>query len=380
MLLRSVYIAVSIFSVTQAVLSKELCLDTGGVCEGESNSSDVIEISGSYGIEQKIEGGQKMQTLERINKVNKYMTEKVFIEEKFIKMKDDCQNRHELCAFWASIGECDVNPNYMTITCAPSCFSCEKIDFDYRCPRNHDLEDTFKPGDLNRMFERIAYGEEFASLKTEVLSSPNSENQNKPWVIVIDEFLTKEEVDTLIGYGAKEGYEVSMDVGEKKFDGTYDAQTSASRTSENSWCQSVCYEDPIVAQALKKIENITGIPDQNAEHLQLLRYHEGQFYRTHHDFIPFHVDRNIGPRVLTVFLYLNDVEQGGGTNFPRLDLTVMPKMGRVLIWPSVLDSNLNEINVLTDHQALPVEEGVKFGANAWLHLRPFKNELDNSCV
>jgi hypothetical protein len=73
-----------------------------------------------------------------------------------------------------------------------------------------------------------------------------------------------------------------------------------------------------------------------------------------------------------LFLLSNDVEAGGGTNFPELDLTVMPKRGRVLIWPSVLDDDPNEKDDRTDHQALPVEAGKKYGANAWLHMRDFK--------
>jgi hypothetical protein len=66
-----------------------------------------------------------------------------------------------------------------------------------------------------------------------------------------------------------------------------------------------------------------------------------------------------GCRILTVYLYLNDVEEGGGTNFPVLDLTVMPKQGRVVLWPSVLDSNPHDMDNRTNHQALPVVQGVK---------------------
>lgn len=50
----------------------------------------------------------------------------------------------------------------------------------------------------------------------------------------------------------------------------------------------------------------------------------------------------------------------------------MPKRGQVLIWPSVLDDDPNEKDDRTDHQALPVEAGIKYGANAWLHMRDFK--------
>lgn len=78
----------------------------------------------------------------------------------------------------------------------------------------------------------------------------------------------------------------------------------------------------------------------------------------------YQTDRECGVRIITVFLYLNDVEAGGGTDFPDLDLTVMPKRGSALIWPSVLDSDPNKKDGRTDHQALPVEQGIKYGANA----------------
>ena len=59
-----------------------------------------------------------------------------------------------------------------------------------------------------------------------------------------------------------------------------------------------------------------------------------------------------------VFFYLNDVEQGGGTIFPDLNITVFPKRGRVLIWPSVVDSDLNEKELRTDHALAWVIDGL----------------------
>ena len=40
-----------------------------------------------------------------------------------------------------------------------------------------------------------------------------------------------------------------------------------------------------------------------------------QFYRRHHDTIPELATMQPGPRVYTFFLYLSDVEEGGGTQF-----------------------------------------------------------------
>ena len=89
-------------------------------------------------------------------------------------------------------------------------------------------------------------------------------------------------------------------------------------------------------------------------------------------------------RILTVFLYLNnDVEEGGATNFPLLDLTVEPKRGRALIiWPTtvgVLDEDPRQMDPMTNHQALPVTKGLKYGANAWLHQRVMETAIALGC-
>ena len=167
-------------------------------------------------------------------------------------------------------------------------------------------------------------------------------NESNGQVITIDDFITDEECDRLIELGGKQGYGRSTNVGKMKFDGTFEEKTSKTRTSHNAWCTEECYKDDLVQNVLERIAQLTGIPDQNSEYLQLLKYETGQFYRAHHDYIEADKNRQPGPRILTAFLYLNDVPAGGGTNFPDLDLTVMPKRGRILLWPSVLDSNPSE--------------------------------------
>jgi prolyl 4-hydroxylase len=75
-------------------------------------------------------------------------------------------------------------------------------------------------------------------------------------------------------------------------------------------------------------------------------------------------DTQGGGRILTVFLYLNDVIEGGGTEFDMLNITVKPKRGRAVVWPSVRDQSPSKKDKRTKHQALPVIEGMKYGANA----------------
>ena len=40
-------------------------------------------------------------------------------------------------------------------------------------------------------------------------------------------------------------------------------------------------------------------------------------------------------RFLVFFVYLNDVTEGGETEFPDLDLTISPECGKLLVFPSI---------------------------------------------
>jgi prolyl 4-hydroxylase len=230
----------------------------------------------------------------------------------------------------------------MKVQCAPVCFSCSDIIFENRCP-TPDVNllaksNVWGPGDLHRMFTRIvtlpppqnatlcdniSILDEFdvdehtdpqkLMPKVTVLSQPhdNSDDDSSPWVVQIDEFLTQMECDVLIQLGTDRGYQRSTGLNStKNSDGSYGSFVDDVRTSSNTWCLDECYHHPVTQRILQRIEYWTKVPDINSEYLQLLSYTEGQYYKTHHDYIDFHVKREQGVRVATVFLYLNDVEEG----------------------------------------------------------------------
>lgn len=326
----------------------------------------------------------------RLIEMNQYMYNEFYVNGPH-DIRKDCLNRHELCTYWASIGECVANPSYMTIECAPACTSCDQLIFETRCPIEADIDisNTWKVDDLNLMFQNIVnnpyYEEQYG--KIDIILQPGmkpphkyTELSDSPWIITIDDFLTPEECDAFIKLGSERGYLASKDLGPRKFDGTYHEITSPGLTSKNTWCLDECYNNTITVNVLQKVVNLTGVPEANLEYLQLLRYEVGQFYQTHHDYVEYHEKRRQGVRILTVYFYLNDVESGGGTNFPLLNVTVMPKRGRVLVWPSVLNENPSAKDVRTDHQALPVLRGQKYGANTWLHLRDYQTPYKSRCV
>ena len=270
---------------------------------------------------------------------------------------------------------------------------CHLMDYQTRCPSDPTIPLALPgPGDVNRLFEHITTNPEFntmynitihskphdASTTTRETDVSNNNNvvpvyDDGPWIITVDDFLTDAEADRLIAIGAEEGYLNSIDFIADK--------ASGNRTSKQTWCKGKCVEDATMQAVDARIEELLGISSQNFEYFQLLKYEQGEFYREHNDYNPVHLQKQTGVRILTVFLYLNTVEEGGGTSFPRLQhLTVTPTKGRVLIWPSVLDEDPNRQDDRTYHEALPVEKGVKYGANVWVHQRDYRKSYNYGCT
>jgi len=150
-------------------------------------------------------------------------------------------------------------------------------------------------------------------------------------------------------------------------------QLSPVRTSTQCWCDDThgCTEHPTIRTVTERLMNITGMPVDNAEYFQILKYEKDQFYKVHHDQQTAHWTPQ-GVRVFTFFVYLSDVTAGGGTRFTDLGLVVQPKLGRAVLWPSVKGEDLLSADMRTNHEALPVIDGVKYAANLWIHLYDFK--------
>jgi prolyl 4-hydroxylase len=358
--------------------------DSGQIQSHQSTDSEKsrrVVIGADLG-EPQIIHKMAAQVVQRVEKARKYIHDTVMVEPRYEKVRGLCRNRNARCAFWAEQGQCYKNMSgYMKKYCAPVCFSCNELHREAKCPIDPNFKNAWSPGDLNKMFERLTTDSSFEQYTPKVLSRPSfagndtnetADYQLGPWVLLMEDFVSTEESERMIQAGTEIGFKRSFLSDTKK--------ASAGRTSANSWCQATCRTDPLVAGVTDRISMLTQIPQNNSENLQLLRYEEGQFYKTHNDYTPYERECIQGVRILTVFLYLNDVEEGGGTNFPGLDLTVESKRGRALIWPSVLDEDPNEMDPRTNHQALPVIRGRKYGANAWLHQRDFETSSALGCI
>ncbi|MET0535327.1 MAG: 2OG-Fe(II) oxygenase [Steroidobacter sp.] len=82
--------------------------------------------------------------------------------------------------------------------------------------------------------------------------------------------------------------------------------------------------------------------------LTLKRYRPGQQERFQLHFDAIH---HVANRYLVMLWYLNDVEQGGETRFPQLDVTIEARTGRLLMFPPYW---------MYQHEGLPPISGDKY--------------------
>jgi predicted 2-oxoglutarate/Fe(II)-dependent dioxygenase YbiX len=91
------------------------------------------------------------------------------------------------------------------------------------------------------------------------------------------------------------------------------------------------------------------------EPYNLLKYKNGQEYKTHYD-----SGTSMG-RALSAICYLNDDYEGGEIEFPEFKVKIKPEAGMLILFPS---------NFAYKHTAYPVTKGTKYALVTWIHDRP----------
>ena len=73
--------------------------------------------------------------------------------------------------------------------------------------------------------------------------------------------------------------------------------------------------------------------------------------------------KNKSKTTWTFMVYINDIDDGGETYFPRLNIKVIPKMGSALVWNNLfIDGSLNPFS---EHQSLSVKSSEKYILTKW---------------
>lgn len=132
--------------------------------------------------------------------------------------------------------------------------------------------------------------------------------------------------------------------------------------------------DGFVRRLQRRIDTLLGFDRSHAEMLQGQRYTEGQEFKPHidwfqHDSPGWALEQGYGgQRAFTAMAYLNDVTDGGETDFPRLDLAVAPRRGMLLVWNNADRDGVP--NPFTIHAGNPVHSGTKYVVTRWYRCRP----------
>jgi prolyl 4-hydroxylase len=145
---------------------------------------------------------------------------------------------------------------------------------------------------------------------------------------------------------------------------------AAGRTSDSCY-----FEQYHLPGLMRKVTALTGKPLEHCEYPQVAKYVAGQQYGHHFDGF----SRQGGPaglkeltvggnRLVTVLIYLNNVDEGGETHFSWMDLKIRPTKGTALVFfPSTADG---EFDVQTMHAALPAVD-TKYVSQVWVRERTF---------
>lgn len=145
---------------------------------------------------------------------------------------------------------------------------------------------------------------------------------------------------------------------------------------------STCYlhklENKFVGELEERIARTIGIPVAYSEGMQGQHYEVGQEFKPHmdpseraSDDFKMHTGAE-GNRTWTFMIYLNAVQKGGGTAFPRLNMELHPQKGRAVIWNNLYPDGF--LNYDTLHAGLPVLEGHKDIVTNWFRER-IRNQL-----
>ncbi|HEX7914221.1 2OG-Fe(II) oxygenase [Rudaea sp.] len=191
----------------------------------------------------------------------------------------------------------------------------------------------------------------------------------RPTVAFLDNVFDTQECDELVRLSAHKL--VRSTIVDRASGG---AGLTAGRTSEGTYFP--LNANAFIARLDHRIAALMNMPIENGEGLQILHYRTGDEYAPHYDYFPpedagsrTHLAQG-GQRVASLIIYLNDVEDGGATVFPKLGLRVGPKKGAAVYFEYC--NSLDQVDPQTLHGGLPVLKGEKWIATKWMRQRRYE--------
>ncbi|MGC1878663.1 MAG: 2OG-Fe(II) oxygenase [Rhabdochlamydiaceae bacterium] len=191
-----------------------------------------------------------------------------------------------------------------------------------------------------------------------------------PRIFLIENFLTSFECDHIIAKARPE-LKRSTVVSAVNNDG----EISDVRTSKGMFF-SRNSQDIILKSIERRIAELTMLPVENGEGIQVLSYGKGEEYKPHWDYFDSSTEGGAfcynrgGQRIATLIMYLENTEEGGETVFPKANIKVRPIKGNAVLFYSCTPDGKED--PLTLHGGAPVIKGEKWIATKWLRKGEFR--------
>uniref|UniRef100_A0A0P5FZT2 procollagen-proline 4-dioxygenase n=1 Tax=Daphnia magna TaxID=35525 RepID=A0A0P5FZT2_9CRUS len=186
----------------------------------------------------------------------------------------------------------------------------------------------------------------------------------KPLIVIYHDVITDEEIETVKQLAKPRFKRTTV-----RNSVTGKVETVKYRISKAAFLKDS--EHDYVLKISRRVGLITGLDMATAEDLQVCNYGIGGHYEPHFDYarkqetIGFNKDTGWRNRIATWLFYMSNVEAGGATVFPTLNVALWPQKGSAAFWYNL---HLNgEGNVNTRHAACPVLTGSKWVSNKWIH-------------
>lgn len=145
---------------------------------------------------------------------------------------------------------------------------------------------------------------------------------------------------------------------------------ASSKVRNNRVCFLRENTDAVTRSIVARIETLLGIPRSHFEDIQVGHYRSGEYYKRHADDA---LETPDNPRCHTVLMYLNDVEKGGETHFPKYNLKIKPEQGHAVVFrPVEYDAEKRGFRVVDklEHEALAPVGSDKWIATVWVRFFP----------
>ena len=333
------------------------------------------------------------------------------------KTRERCSNHHRMCASWAAQGMCTPfgydeteerrrsaedtplvgkeSVLFMMNFCPLACEMCHEITSFHQCAgkRLPWEEPSFDVGirSINSFFEqkRFPYQPVF-------VSHPNADEElskDDPYVVVLQNFLSSDEVDMLrslpssahaSGSSANSGWNLRADA-------------QSNRVVASCLIDNACSQDDTYTKIMDRISSLVDVDVSHVEPIEMIQFEPPKqpntITRLEHNFEVTNLYKPAGPRVLSLFIFLSDVNNddedrrgSGGLGFPYLDwLSIKPKKGMAVLWPNVRSDNLWQLDPLTKFEYFPFQHhgggnNVHFAAMSHIRLYNYTDAYLRGCV